>query len=115
MFREFFKNKKNLIMAILLGASLIGILIAYFWDPFMPVSCILFGASSIYASYIFLLKFNAMRQNKTSEFVSEENKLKRQTSKFLENESKMNVMFLCGLFFIMGILLIYYAIRTFTL
>lgn len=115
MIRDFFNNKKNLIMAILLGVSLIAVIIAYFWSAFMPVSCILFGACSIYASYLFLLKFTAMKKNKIEEFVSEDNKLKRQTSKFLDNESKINVMFLSGVFFIMGILLIYYAIRTFTL
>ena len=115
MIRDFFRNKKNLTMAILLAVALICVIIAYFWNAFMPFSCIAFGACSIYASYLFLLKFTEMKRSKVDEFLSEENKLKRQTSKFLENESKMNVMFLSGLFFVMGILIIYYAIRVFTL
>ena len=112
--REFFKNKLNLILIILVGVSLIGLLIASFWDAFVPFSSILFGILSIFVAYLFFKKYLNNKNKKIDEFISQEDKLKRKTSKFLENESKMNLIMLAVLFFVMGVILIYYALKVFT-
>ena len=109
--RNFFKNKLNLILLILLGISLLGVLIAYIWEGFVPISCILFGILCLFVGYLFLRKYIDIRNKKIDEFISDESKLKRKTSKFLEGESKMNVILLSVLFFIMGGILIYYALK----
>lgn len=109
--REFFKNKLNLTFIILLGVSLVGVLIAYFWEGFTPISCILFGILCLFVGYLFFRKYIDIKNTKMGEFISEENKLKRKTSKFLEGENKMNVILLAALFVIMGGILIYYALK----
>lgn len=113
--REFLKNKLNLTFVILLGISLVGVLISSFWDAFMPVSCILFGILSIFVGYLFLRKYLESRNKNIDEFISQEDKLKRKTSKFLESESKMNTIMLAVLFVVMGAILIYYALKVFGL
>ena len=111
--KEFFRNKKNLILVIMIGVSLLAILVASFLDIFVPISCIFFGITCIYGSYLMLLKYVEMRNNKISEFISDENQYRKKKTKFLESESKINMILLTGLFFIMGAILIYYAIRVF--
>ena len=111
--REFFKNKLNIILVSLIGISLLGVLIASFWEGFVPISCILFGILCIFVAYLFVKKYVASRNKKIDEFISQENNLKRTTSKFLENESKMNIIMLAVLFFAMGVILIYYALKVF--
>ena len=111
--REFFKDKLNIILVSLIGSSLLGVLIASLWEAFVPVSCILFGVLSIFVACLFVKKYAAARNKKIDEFISQEDKLKRQTSKFLENESKMNIIMLAVLFFAMGVILIYYALKVF--
>ena len=111
--RDFFKNKQNLIFIILIGVSLIGVLIASFWDAFVPISCILFGILCIFVAYLFFKKFITLKNRKTDEFISEENKLKKRTSKFLEAESRTNVVLLAVLFLAMGGILIIYSLKMF--
>ena len=113
--KEFFKNKLNLILVVLICASLIGVLIASFWEPFTPVSCILFGLLSIFVGALFFKKYIENKKNRADEFMSQENKLKKQTTKFLESESKMNTIMLAVLFSAMGAILIYYALKVFGL
>jgi hypothetical protein len=113
--REFFKNKLNLTLVVLIGASLIGVLISSFWEPFVPISCILFGILSIFVGALFFKKYIENKKNRTDEFISQEDKLKRKTTRFLENESKMNTIMLAVLFVAMGGILIFYALKVFGL
>ena len=110
--RNFLKNKLNLTLVILTGVSLFGLLVAYFWEGFIPVSCILFGILCIFVGCLFFKKYIEIKNRKIDEFMSQESNLKRRTSKFLEGESKINIAMLSALFFIMGIILIYYALKT---
>lgn len=109
-FTKFFKNKKNVVLITLIGVALIGLLIASFWNGFVPFSCMLFGILCIYVSYLLLLHFTNLRSRKLDEFISEEDKYKKKKTKFLDNENKISVMMLTGLSFIMGCVLIYYGI-----
>lgn len=111
--RDFFKNKKNLIFVILLGVSLLGVLIASFWEGFTPISCMLFGVLCIYMAYLFALKHVKLKSVNIDEFVSEENTLKRKTTKFLQSENKLNTILLAVLFLVMGALLIYFSLQMF--
>lgn len=110
-FEKFFKDKKNLILVIILGVAVVSLTISSFWDAFMPFSCMVFGLLCIYVSYLLLLKYVKLKSRHLDEFVTEDEKFKKKKTKFLESENKVNLMLLTGLFFVMGLILIYYGIN----
>lgn len=113
--KKILSDKKNLVLLILLGVSLLTVIIATFVEVFMPISCIFFGISSIYGAYLMFLAYRKKRKTKLDEFVSEEETLKRRTTQFLQAESKVNLLLLVFMFAIIGVLLIYYGLKVFGL
>ncbi len=111
--KKFFSDKKNLILVVLVAISVVGIVIASFWEVFTPFSCILFGVTCLYVGFLLILRYVRIKNKKIDEFMTQEDSRKRKTSKFLESEGKMNNILLITLFLFMGVLLIYYSIQIF--
>ena len=109
-FNKFFKDKKNLILTVFVGLTVITFLISSFWTAFTPISCMVAGLFCVYVSYLLLLRFIKLKNRNIDEFISEDEKFRKKKTKFLESENKVNAMLLTGLFFIMGIILVYYGI-----
>ena len=111
--KEFFKDKKNIILVVLVGVTLLSVIVAAFWEFFSAISCILFGLTCIYVAYMLFLRHLKLVKNKTSEFMTEESTAKRRTRRFLESENKVNSILLIVLFLIMGGMLVFYGFNLF--
>jgi len=110
--KKFFSEKKNIVMVSLIGAALLLILIASFWTIISPLAFVVSGAACIDVAYILFLRYVKNKNNKVEEFMQDEGKLKKGTAKFLRSEGRMNLTLLIIMFFVMGVVLIYYAIKT---
>lgn len=112
-FREFFKDKKNIVFVVLSGIALVSIIISAFWEFFTAISCILFGIVCLDVAYLLVLRYFKIKKKRTEEFMQNENAIKRKTTKFLESEGKVNNLLLIALFAMMGGILIFYGLNMF--
>lgn len=112
-FEKFFKDKKNVILLVLIGLAIVSTLISSVLEVFMPISCIFFGLVCIYGAYLFFIHYIKIKNTHLDEFINDEDKFKKAKTKLSDSENKITVMLLTGLFFIMGIMLIYYGISAF--
>ena len=113
--KKFLKDKKNLTLVIMLGVALLSVVIAMLFEVFMPISCIIFGISCLYGAYLLFLVYRKKKRTRIDEFISEEESIKRKTTQFLQAEGKINMWLLILMFGLMGVLLIYYGLKVFTM
>ena len=113
--KKFFSEKKNVVMVVLIGVALLLMLISSFWSAISPLSVIMTGVACFDVAYVLFMKYVKDKNNKVEEFMQDEGKLKRGTAKFLRSEGKMNLTLLIIMFLIMGLILIYYGIKTFAM
>lgn len=111
--RRFFSDKKNIVMVSLIGAAVLSLLISSFVSVLTPVSCILAGVACLDVAYVLFLRYAKIRKSRVDEFMQEESSLKRKTTRFIQSEGKMNNVLLIVLFAVMGVILLYYALRLF--
>ena len=107
--KKFFKDKKNLILVIAIGVAILSIILSSFIAVLTPFSYIICGLTCIYGAYMLLLKYVKIKNDKTSEFINEENPNKRRMIKFVEAEGRSNVVIFIILCAFIGGFLIYFG------
>ena len=112
--KKFFSDKKNLIFVIVLAVALIVLGVSTLVEALIPFACILCGVVCFYVSYFFFLRYLKKKRNKVNEFISEEDEFKKKKNKFLEVEGRSNLVLTTGMFVIMGLFLVYYGVKMFT-
>lgn len=112
-FKKFLSVKRNVVMLVLLGVTVITWIIASIWPVMSSLSCIATGAFCLDVAYLLFLKYNKKRNSRVKEFMQEEKDLKTKAGEFVESESKMNLMLLLVMCLVMGCALIFYGFKMF--
>jgi len=112
-FKKFIKEKRNVVLLIIIGVTVLTWIISSIWPIMSAFSCMVTGVLCLDVAYLLFLKYQKKRNSRVDEFLQEEKDLKTKAGQFVESESKMNLMLLLVMCIIMGCSLIYYGFRVF--
>lgn len=110
-FEKFIKEKRNVVLLVMIGVTLLTWIISSIWPVMSSLSCIATGALCLDVAYLLFLKYQKKKNSRVNEFLQEENDLKTKAGKFVESESRMNLMLLLVMCLIMGCTLIFYGFK----
>lgn len=110
-FKKFITNKLNITLIVLITVSIILAALSAVGAIFTILSMLSFAATLFFSAYLLIRRKIVKDRTRVSDFMDDDEKLKKKTQTFLEKESRANSTLTISAFIVFGILLVYMAIK----